>query len=211
MGRKQLVRDVRRAALARMENAARTEKDFEKVIAQWDHLDGNRERREQDHEIGRPDEEMLHWDRRDANDVRGRMKTELNGVVPRPLESMWWRQHMRGDFFDTIYDRAFDMWLLLEDWEIALLVNGLTRKQKEVLFLRAVRHCTAAQIACYHDKTDRAIRKVLAAALDSLRDKLATLIRERIEEQSPQITFAQREFLKRHDKDKNGLDSGDGE
>jgi len=73
------------------------------------------------------------------------------------------------------------MWQIIEDWDISLLVKNLTNKQKEVLFLRAVRLCTAAQIACYHDKTDRAIRKLLAVAFDSIRDKLAPIIREQID------------------------------
>lgn len=44
--RKQLVRDIKREALRRMEDAARTEEDFQNVIEQWDHLDENREQRE---------------------------------------------------------------------------------------------------------------------------------------------------------------------
>ena len=88
-------------------------------------------------------------------------------VIPRPLEHQYWRQLMRGDFIDTIYDNALEMWQLIEDWDIATLVKILTDKQKEVLFLRVVRLCTAAQIACCHDKTDRTVRKLLAAALDS--------------------------------------------
>ncbi len=49
-GRKMLKREIERAALARMEDAARTVEDFEQVIARWNHLDENRERRERDHE-----------------------------------------------------------------------------------------------------------------------------------------------------------------
>jgi len=63
MGREQLVREIKAAALARMEDAARTEGDFKKIIEQWNHLDENRERRERYHEIGRPNAEMLHWDK----------------------------------------------------------------------------------------------------------------------------------------------------
>ena len=45
-----LVRELRLEALARLEDAARTEADFMEVVEQWDHLDQNRERRERDHE-----------------------------------------------------------------------------------------------------------------------------------------------------------------
>ena len=63
MGREQLVRKIKAAALARMEDAARTEDDFKAVVKQWNHNDRNRERRERYWEIGRPNEEMLRWDK----------------------------------------------------------------------------------------------------------------------------------------------------
>ena len=202
MGRELLVREIKAAALARMEDAARTEDDFKKVITQWNHNDKNRERKERYWEKARPNETMLHWDKEYENDEEGRIKEGLDTVIPPPLQHHWWRQLMRGDFIDTIYDNALEMWQLIGDWDIASLVKGLTDKQKEVLFLRAVRLCTAAQIAICHGKTDRAVRKLLAAAFDSIRDKLAPLIREQIEAGHPQMTLAKREFLKWYDKEK---------
>ena len=216
MGRKQLVSEAKAAALARMEDAARTEDDFKAFVKRWNHLDNNRERRERSREIGRSNEEMLHWDRINTNDEKGRLKPGLDVVIPRPLDNIWWRQQLRGDFLDTIYDNALDMWQLIEDLDITALVKNLTDKQKQVLFLRAVRLCSAAQIACCHDKTDRAVRKLLTAALDSIRDKLAPLIREQIEAEYPQITLAKREFLEWYDKEKEkenaaAIDSDGGE
>ena len=102
MKRDQLVRDVKQAALVRMEDAARTEEDFQAVVAQWDHLDANRERRERNHEIGRPNEEMLHWDRVNENDEKGRLRGSFGAVIPLPLQHPWWRQLIRGDFIDAI-------------------------------------------------------------------------------------------------------------
>ena len=209
MGRELLVREVKAAALARMEDAARTEGDFKKVILQWNHNDRNRERKERYWEKNRPNEEMLHWDKVNENDEKGKIKEGLDTVIPPPLQHLWWRSLMRGDFIDTIYDNAFEMWQLIEDWDIATLVKGLTDKQKEVLYLRAVRLCTAAQIAACHDKTDRAVRKLLVAALDSVRDKLATLIREQIDAKYPQMTLSKREFLVWYDKENSAtIDSG---
>jgi DNA-directed RNA polymerase specialized sigma24 family protein len=194
-----------------MEAAARTAEDFQAVVKQWNHLDKNRERRERYHEIGRPNAEMLHWDKANANDEKGKLKA-VDVVIPSPpLGSMWWRSQMCGDFLDTIYDNAIEMWQLIEDWDIAALVKSLTHKQREVLFLSAVRLCTTAHIACCRDKTDRAVRKLIAAALDSVRDKLAPLIREQIETEYPQMTFAKREFLTWYDKEKAAVDSGGGE
>ena len=39
------------------------------------------------------------------------------------------------------------------------------------------------------------VREIKAAALDSIRDKLAPLIREQIDAKYPQMTLAKREFL----------------
>ena len=47
--RKKLKRELRAEALARLEDSARTQRDFENVIAWWDKLDANRERRERYH------------------------------------------------------------------------------------------------------------------------------------------------------------------
>jgi len=211
MKRKQLVRDLKMEGLARMEDAARTEEDFKVVVKQWNHLDKNAERRKRDHEIGRASEEMLHWDRVGENDEKGRMKEGLDTVIGRPLEHPWWRQQIRGDFIDIIYDNAGDMWQLIEDQDISDPVKSLTNKQKQVLFFSAVRLCSSAQIGCYQDKTDRAVRKLLAAALGSIREKLAALIREQLETECPHMTLAKREFLLWHDNQKAALDSGKGE
>ena len=51
--RKKLKRELRAEALARLEDSARTQREFENVIAWWDRLDANRERRERYHELSR--------------------------------------------------------------------------------------------------------------------------------------------------------------
>lgn len=58
---KQLKRDIKAAALERLENAARTEDDFQKVIELWDKRDANRERKERYHEICRGDNIPLDY------------------------------------------------------------------------------------------------------------------------------------------------------
>lgn len=45
--------EARALAIRRIEESARTEDDFQKVIEWWDKLDANRERKERDHEFGR--------------------------------------------------------------------------------------------------------------------------------------------------------------
>ena len=193
MKREKLVRDVKMEALARMEAAARTEEDFNAVVAQWDHLDENRERKERAHEIGRR-EEMYYIGYTDG------------AVIPPPMQHPYWRELMRGDFISYIYDNAEEMWQVVADWQIGYLVKSLTAKQKEVLFLSAVRLCTSAQIACYQGKTGRAIRKLLAVAFEYIRSNLADRIRSRIRDELP-VTKEKRDFLKWYEKQKAALDN----
>ncbi len=207
MGREMLVREAKAAALARMEDAARTEKDFRAVVKQWNHNDRNRERKERYWEKARPNEEMLHWDKVNENDEKGRIKEGLDTVIPRPLEHHYWRQLIRGDFIDTIYDNAAEMWQLVEDWDISILVKNLTDKQKEVLFARVVRLCSAVQVGRCYNKTDRSVRKLFSETLDRIRDRLAPLIREQIENEYPQMTLAKREFLDWYENPNCDLDS----
>ncbi len=197
MKRKKLKREVAREALARTEDAARTVEDFQGVLKTWDHLDENRERRERDHEKQR-DEKTLEVGYRDGI------------IFPIPISHPAWREALKGDFLSMIFDNALEMWQLIEDADIAPLVHNLTDKQKEVLFLSAVRLCASAQIACYKERTDRAVRKLLAAILASIRGKLAPLIREQIKEDAPGMTLAKREFLEWYDEQKAALDSGKG-
>ena len=197
MKRKKLKREVAREALARTEDADRTVEDFQGVLKTWDHLDENRERRERDHEKQR-DEKTLEVGYRDGI------------IFPIPISHPAWREALKGDFLSMIFDNALEMWQLIEDADIAPLVHNLTDKQKEVLFLSAVRLCASAQIACYKERTDRAVRKLLAAILASIRGKLAPLIREQIKEDAPGMTLAKREFLEWYDEQKAALDSGKG-
>ena len=56
--RKKLKREIQAEALARLESAARTVSDFENIIAWWDRLDANRERRERYHELSRSGDDI---------------------------------------------------------------------------------------------------------------------------------------------------------
>ena len=209
MGRELLVREAKAAALARMEDAARTESDFNAVVTQWNHNDKNRERRERYHEIGRPNAEMLHWDRQDPNDEKGKMKDELVTVIPRPLDHEWWRQQLRGDFIDTIFDCPHELHELIGDAPISKLLYDLSENQKEILYYSAIRQHSNARIAARRKQTDRNIRKTLALLLKTTREKLAAQTRYNISN-GLHITHVQRAFLLWYDEENaKTIDSGD--
>ena len=107
-----------------------------------------------------------------------------------------------------IYENAEDMWQLVEDWDVSMELQNLRGKQKDVVFLSAVRLCTPQQIACYKDQTDRGVRKLLAAALDSMRGYLAPVIRWQIQTEQPEATFAKRQFLDWYENQNCDFDSG---
>jgi len=108
---------------------------------------------------------------------------------------------------DIIYDNPNEIWQLVEDWDVFIELETLTAKQKEVLFLTAVRICTPQQIACYKDQTDRAVRKLLAAVLARIRDNLAESIREQIGVGMPDMTYTKRQFLEWYKQEKIALDN----
>jgi len=206
MNKKLLVREVKAIALTRLEDAARTVSDFREVQKQWDNRDKNQRKRVDRREIGRPNEMMLHWDKENASDEKGILKSEFRAVIPRPLEHHWWRQLIRGDFIDTIYDNADEIWQLVTDQSISSILKDFTKKQKEVLFARIVRLCPAEQVACCFDKTDRAVRKLLVATLEKAREELAPIIRKQVETKAPNLTFRKKRFLEWYDDEKIVLD-----
>ena len=211
MEKKLLVREVKAIALSRLEDAARTVGDFKEVVKQWNNLDDNRERRERYNEINRPNEMMLHWDKENASDEKGRLKSDFRAVVPSPLVHPYWRQLIRGDFIDTIYDNADEIWQLVTDKSVSSILKDLTKKQKEVLFSRIVRLCPAEQVACCYDKTDRAVRKLLVATIEKARQELAPIIRRQIEMKAPSLTLRKKRFIEWYDDEKIALDNGKNE
>jgi len=59
--RKLLKRELKAQALARLEDSARTVTDFKNVVAWWDRLDANRERKQRYHEILRSNDKTLNY------------------------------------------------------------------------------------------------------------------------------------------------------
>lgn len=180
--KKKLKRELAREALTRMEDAARTQSDFEEVIKIWDKLGQNEVRRVSNHEIGRGDI-PLEW---------GMAK---DGVTfPRP-ESAAAHQAQRGDFLDIIYDCPFEMHELVEDADISKLIFQMKKDHKEILYYQAIRRYSCARIAAIRGQTDRNIRKVRTTLLKKLRKDLGQCLKKR-EKHGLALTATQKEFLK---------------
>lgn len=184
MERKRLKREIEREALARMEDAARTEADFQNVTAEWDRLDANRERREQWHEKCRT-EQMLTFGYNDGE------------ILPNPVGHVFWRQLMRGEFLDVIFDCPYELHELVEDMDLSAVLRGLSENHREILYLSAIRLYSSARLAALRKQTDRNIRKTRVLMLKKIHEKLIPRLAQRVENGLP-ITLAQLDFLKEH-------------
>ncbi len=118
---KRLKREMRAEAIRRLEEAARTEKDFRDVVEEWNKLDRNRERRERDHE-----------------NLRGDVPLEYQAVpepklIPRWMNTPAYRQLMAGNFLDILFDCPYEMHNLTADPFISRMVeewNKLDRNRE---------------------------------------------------------------------------------
>ena len=147
--KKLLKRELAAIALKRLEDSARTAADFQNVINMWDRLDENRERKERYHEIGRDDSKVpLEWG-----------SGENYAVVPAPKGQAFWRELMRGNFLDIIFNCPFEIHELVEDAELSRILLELKDEYKELLYYLSVRRYSTAYIAKMLGQTDRNIRK----------------------------------------------------
>ena len=145
---KRLKREILAEALKRTEESARTLKDFQGVIAEWDRLDRNRERREHDHE-----------------NLRGDVPLEFQAVPEPRIVPLWmnapdYRQLCSGFFLDILFDCPYEMHELTADEFISNMIRNLSEEHKEVLFYLSLRLYSTTRLAALRGQSDRNIRKL---------------------------------------------------
>ena len=182
--RKKLKRELQAEALARLEDAARTVSDFEKVVAWWDKLDANRERRERYHELSRSGDDLpLDY---------GAAKDGL--FFPDTLNNVLERLIRKGDFIDAIFYCPYDIHELVTEENLSDILLELSEDHKELLFLYAVRLFSSTRIAAIRGQTDRNIRKVRVTMLKKIQKKLLPALLEKAKKQQP-LTLLEKDFL----------------
>lgn len=182
--RKKLQRELRAEALARLEDAARTTRDFEKVVAWWDKLDASRERRERYHELSRSGDDVpLDY---------GASVHEL--YFPDYLNDVLKKQIRKGDFIDAIFNCPYDIHELVTDEYLCKILRKLNEEHKELLFLCAVRLFSSTRIAAIRGQSDRNIRKVRGTMLKKIRKKLLAALMDKHGKQQP-MTLLEKDFL----------------
>ena len=182
-------READRIALLRQEDAARTLYDFENLVSTYNRLDENRERRERDHEIGRPQSYLML-------DYTG------GAIIPTPIGHRYWKQLLNGNFLDVIFDCPYDIHELVSGRAVSELLKALKAGQKEVLYYWDVRQWKPQRIAALRGQTDRNILKLYAVMIEGLRYKLYMRLLPRFKESLP-LTVSQQRFME-NNKEKYG-------
>jgi len=159
------MRDVRREALTRIEDSARTQADFENVAQTWNKLDENRERKERYHEVTFTD---LAEKQADLDEFTYQSET----VIPIPIKHRLWRQLMSGYFIDVIFDCPYEIDELVSSQAISQALKSLNGNQKEILYFRIIRNWTPQKIADIRGQTDRNIRRIYDMAIENIRRNL---------------------------------------
>ena len=179
----QLKRDLQRQALKRIEDAARTQKDFENVIAWWDRLDANRQRKERYHEICRS-----------GDDLPLDYGASENGVhFPDTLNHALLVMERKGDFTDSIFYCPLDIHQLVTEEYMSKILRNLPDEYKFLLSFWALRQLSSAQIADIRGQSDRNIRKVRNTMLKKIRKKLLPALSEKAHHRS--LTLTEKRFL----------------
>jgi hypothetical protein len=179
---KMLHREARALAISRLEESARTEEDFKNVIAWWDKLDDNRERRERDHEIGRS-EIPLEWG---ASEIYLPENATYDMVLQKLI--------LAGDFIDYIFDSPETIQELVTDADLFNLLWDSKEHHKKLLYYMTIRGYSAAQYAVIQNRTERNIYGVRETVMKKLRTGYADALRKRAESNLP-LTFDEKLFL----------------
>ena len=180
-----LMRDLRRIAQLRMEESARTTADFMEVVALWDRLDANRERRERYHEVSR-------------GDVPLEYEAAQDGLIfPAPHDPMQFRAIRSGNLEDVVFDCPFEMHHLVADENVSQAIAGLKVEHKEILFYSGLHLLSTAAIGQIRGQTQRNIRKVRATMIKKLQSRLLPVLKKRADLGLP-LTTTERTFLEEH-------------
>lgn len=182
---KRLKREIRAESIRRLEEAARTEKDFWTVVEEWNKLDRNRERRERDHE-----------------NLRGDVPLEYQVVpepklIPRWMNNPAYRQLMAGDFLDVLFDCPYEMHQLSADPFISGMIENLSEEHKEVLYFLSLRLYSTTRLAAIRGQSDRNIRKLRKTIRKKLQRQMYDHLCSKPENG---LTLRERRFLEEYSK-----------
>ena len=175
---------LRAQALKRLEDSARTIWDFENLVAWYDRLNANHQRKERYHELfrGGDDVPLDYW------------AAEGGLYFPDTLNDVLSKLERKGDFIDSIFYCPYDIHELVTEEYLSKILWELNAEHKELLFLCAVRLFSSTRIAKIRNQSDRNIRKVRGTMLKKIRKKLLPALLDKAEKQQP-MTLLEKDFL----------------
>ncbi len=187
--KKQLQRDIKAAALERLEQAAKTPEDFKKVIKRWDSLDENRERKERYWEISRNNEDFpLEW-----------CEASWGTVFPKNFNTYEAKQIRKGDFIDVIFDSPYELHELVTEEYLSKILKGLKDEHKEILYLLAVKGYSTKEVEKIVGKSDRAVRYNRETYLKNIRKKMYEFLTSK-QGKKHDMTLVEKKFVENYKK-----------
>ena len=186
--RKMLRREMKAEALRRMEEAARTVKDFEAVTDAWDKRDNNRGRTIRNHEQYRGDIPLEYGAKNFYDSL----------VFPAWMNDPMERQITSGYFLDYLAFCPYEMHDLTASEHIRNVVASMKEDHKELLFFMDLLGKSPQEMAVLRKQTDRNIRKVRDTTHRKIRKRLYKRLIE-MEEYGYHPTQREAAFMARYE------------
>ncbi|MCL2853967.1 MAG: hypothetical protein FWE20_13255, partial [Defluviitaleaceae bacterium] len=134
------------------------------------------------------------YEKASTEDVKDFELGSRQSVIPRPIDHVWWRQLLGGNFVDAIHDCPLEVQELASSRNVFEVVGKLKDAQKEVLYYRAIRYWSNQRIAAIRGQTDRNVLKTYETLIESLRYKLYLRLLPQFKAKAP-LTLAQQGFM----------------
>ena len=183
--KKKLKRELRAEALTRLEEAARTDADFENVTKQWDRLDRNRERRERYHEVLRSGDEIPLENGR-----------AIYGMAfPEWFNDPNYSAIQYGRNLDVIFNCTYELHQFTSHPILLEILRNLKMEYKDVLFFTIIREMSTKDFGELLDQSDRNIRKKRMRLLNRIREQLYEGLKDR-----KNLSLREKQFLERYEK-----------
>jgi len=167
-------------SIARLEDAARTQAEFENVIEWWDKRD-KKIRDALDKKILSVANATFDIGLFKKGDHR--MKSVFNG-----------RNFYYVDYLNLIYCCTCQMHNLIDDSDLSRLIEKATDKQKAVFFPKIIKRCHPKQIAECHEMTDRNVRDIVDRMVSNIRKGMYEVLKKR-QTEGVSLTLRQKIFL----------------
>jgi len=97
------------------------------------------------------------------------------------FQHVFWKQIIKGDFIDAIYNCPFEMHELVTDEEISKAIFMLKDVQKELLYQLTIHGYSCQLIAFSREQTDRNIRKIRDTMLKKIRKSFVQALQQRMD------------------------------